>query len=164
MLKLETTKAKSDLPEYCLIGRPICQGPCPPIGLRRKTSFQSTKADVFEVRRTKCGNVSKIRRNSNFPGNRFCEVVRRLEFELHVTEKKRGKIFSISEKKNFVKSVVKRSVCCAWMTFAYISFEPLRLNLSVKSFFHPMGQFDKEKMLFFWERVVFTVCTLTFPY
>ena len=61
------------------------------------------KVDVFEVHRTKCGNVSKIRRNSNFPGNRFCEVVRRLEFELHVTEKK-GEKFSISSK-NFFRQI-----------------------------------------------------------
>ena len=99
MLKLETTKAKSDLPEYCLIGRLICQDPCPPIGLRRKPSFPSMKVDVFEVHRTKCGNVSKIRRNSNFPGNRFCEVVRRLEFELHVTEKEGVKNFQFRRKK-----------------------------------------------------------------
>ena len=157
-----TTKAKRHLPEYYPIGRPIYQGPCPTIGLRPKPSFPSTKVDVFEVRRTKCGNVSKIRRNSNFPGNRFCEVVRRLKFELHVTEKKGANFQFCRRKISSNRSLSDLFVVLEW---PLPIFEPLRLKLSVKSFFHPMGwQFDKEKTLILWERVVFTVCTLTFPY
>ena len=140
------------LPEYYPIGRLICQGPCRTKGLRRRPSFPSMKADVFEVRRTKCGNVSKILRNLNFPGNHFCEVARRPRFELHVTKtrKKNGVEFSISKKNSSNRSLSDLFVVLEWPLpiFRLFVWTPKAKSLC-KKLFRPMGQFDKGKKAIF---------------